>query len=146
MRSDTFKKGVVRAPHRSLLKALGLTDEEIGRPIIGIASSANEIIPGHMHLKQISDAAKAGIWMAGGTPMEFSTIGICDGIAMDHKGMNFSLPSRELIADSIELVANGQIRVGPLISALAPLADGPQWFDRLYAREPGLMKVVLQPS
>jgi len=107
MRSDTFKKGVVRAPHRSLLKALGLTDEEIGRPIIGIASSANEIIPGHMHLKQISDAAKAGIWMAGGTPMEFSTIGICDGIAMDHKGMNFSLPSRELIADSIELVANG---------------------------------------
>jgi len=107
MRSDSFKKGIIRAPHRSLLKALGLTDEEIHRPIIGIASSANEIIPGHMHLKQITDAVKAGVWMAGGTPMEFSTIGICDGIAMDHKGMNFSLPSREIIADSVELVAHG---------------------------------------
>lgn len=107
MRSDVFKKGVVRAPHRSLLKALGLTDEEIERPIIGIASSANEIIPGHIHLKELADAVKKGVIMAGGTPMEFSTIGICDGIAMDHKGMNFSLPSRELIADSVEVVANG---------------------------------------
>jgi dihydroxy-acid dehydratase len=107
MRSDAFKKGVVRAPHRSLLKALGLTDEEIQRPIIGIASSANEIIPGHIHLRQLAEAVKSGIWMAGGTPMEFSTIGICDGLAMDHHGMNFSLPSRELIADSVELVAHG---------------------------------------
>jgi dihydroxy-acid dehydratase len=107
MRSDVFKKGVIRAPHRSLLKALGLTDEEIQRPLIGIASSANEIIPGHMHLQQVSQAVKTGILIAGGTPMEFSTIGICDGIAMDHKGMNFSLPSRELVADTVELVAYG---------------------------------------
>lgn len=107
MRSDVIKKGAVRAPHRSLLKALGLTEEEISRPIIGVASSANEIIPGHMHLKQISAAVKAGIYMAGGTPLEFSTIGVCDGIAMDHGGMNFSLPSRELIADSIEITACG---------------------------------------
>lgn len=107
MRSDIFKKGAIRAPHRSLLKALGLTDEEIERPLIGIASSANEIIPGHMHLKQLADAVKAGVLMAGGTPMEYSTIGICDGIAMDHHGMNFSLPSREIIADSVELVAHG---------------------------------------
>ncbi|MCP4219120.1 MAG: dihydroxy-acid dehydratase [bacterium] len=107
MRSDVFKKGAVRAPHRSLLKALGLTDEEIRRPIIGIASSANEIIPGHMHLEQVNEAVRTGILMAGGTPMKFSTIGICDGIAMDHKGMNFSLPSRELIADTVEVVANG---------------------------------------
>ncbi|MCP4217572.1 MAG: dihydroxy-acid dehydratase [bacterium] len=107
MRSDIFKKGAERAPHRSLLKALGLTDEEIRRPVIGIASSANEIIPGHMHLEQINEAVKTGILMAGGTPMKFSTVGICDGIAMDHKGMNFSLPSRELIADSVEVVANG---------------------------------------
>ena len=98
---------MVRAPHRSLLKALGLTDKEIERPIIGIASSANEIIPGHMHLKQVAEAVRAGILMAGGTPMEFSTIGICDGIAMDHHGMNFSLPSRELVADSVEAVAHG---------------------------------------
>lgn len=106
MRSDLMKKGLNRAPHRSLLKALGLTDDEIKRPIIGVASSVNEIIPGHMHLQGITDAVKAGIRMAGGTPMQFSTIGICDGIAMDHKGMKFSLPSRELIADSVELVAN----------------------------------------
>jgi len=107
MRSDVFKKGAVRAPHRSLLKALGLTDKEIYQPIIGIASSANEIIPGHMQLKQLSEAVKSGILMAGGTPMEFGTIGICDGLAMDHHGMNFSLPSRELVADSVELVAHG---------------------------------------
>lgn len=107
MRSDAIKKGVIRAPHRSLLKALGLTDEEIQRPLIGIASSANEIIPGHIHLKQLADAVRTGILMAGGTPMEFSTIGICDGIAMDHHGMNFSLPSREVIADSVEIVAHG---------------------------------------
>lgn len=107
MRSDVIKKGVTRAPHRSLLKALGFTNEEIQRPLIGIASSANEVIPGHMHLKQVADAVKAGVLMGGGTPMEFSTIGICDGIAMDHHGMNFSLPSRELIADSVEVVANG---------------------------------------
>src|SRR5512137_2893921 len=102
MRSDLMKKGLERAPHRSLFKALGLTDEEIRRPMIGIANSANEIIPGHLHLHQISEAVKAGIRMAGGTPIEFFTIGVCDGIAMNHAGMRYSLASRELIADSVE--------------------------------------------
>ena len=105
MRSDKMKKGLERAPHRSLFKALGLTDEEIERPMIGIANSANEVIPGHLHLHQISEAVKAGIRMAGGTPFEFFTIGICDGIVMGHEGMKYSLSSRELIADSIESMA-----------------------------------------
>ena len=97
-----MKKGLERAPHRSLFKALGLTDEEIERPMIGIANSANEVIPGHLHLHQISDAVKTGIRIAGGTPLEFFTIGVCDGIVMGHEGMKYSLSSRELIADSIE--------------------------------------------
>jgi len=105
MRSDEMKRGIERAPHRSLFKALGLTDEEIDQPMIGIANSANEVIPGHLHLHQISSAVKAGIRMAGGTPMEFFTIGICDGIVMGHEGMKYSLSSRELIADSIESMA-----------------------------------------
>jgi dihydroxy-acid dehydratase len=105
MRSDRMKKGIERAPHRSLFKALGLTDREMERPMIGIASSANEVIPGHLHLHQISEAVKSGIRMAGGTPMEFFTIGICDGIIMGHEGMKYSLSSRELIADSIESMA-----------------------------------------
>ena len=105
MRSDVMKKGLERAPHRSLFKALGLTDEEIERPMIGIANSANEVIPGHLHLHQISDAVKAGIRMAGGTPLEFFTIGVCDGIVMGHEGMRYSLSSRELVADSIESMA-----------------------------------------
>ncbi|MGB2651193.1 MAG: dihydroxy-acid dehydratase [Candidatus Omnitrophota bacterium] len=104
MRSDQMKKGVERAPHRSLFKALSYTDEELKRPIIGIVNSANEVIPGHMHLKGLSEAVKAGVRMAGGTPMEFNTIGVCDGIAMGHKGMKYSLPSRELIADSVEIM------------------------------------------
>jgi dihydroxy-acid dehydratase len=105
MRSDVMKKGLERAPHRSLFKALGLTDEEIHRPMIGVANSANELIPGHLHLHQLSDAVKAGIRMAGGTPLEFFTIGVCDGIIMGHEGMKYSLSSRELIADSVESVA-----------------------------------------
>jgi len=105
MRSDAMKKGLERAPHRSLFKALGLTDEEIERPMIGIANSANEVIPGHLHLHQISDGVKAGIRMAGGTPLEFFTIGVCDGIVMGHEGMKYSLSSRELVADSIESMA-----------------------------------------
>lgn len=105
MRSDVIKKGVARAPHRSLLKALGLTDEEMNKPFIGVAQAANEIIPGHLHLKHIAQAAKDGIRMAGGIPFEFSTIGVCDGLAMNHEGMKYSLPSRELIADSIEIMA-----------------------------------------
>ncbi len=105
MRSDRMKKGVERAPHRSLMKAMGYTDEEISRPIIGVANSFNEVIPGHVHLRQIVDAVKAGIRMAGGTPMEFGGIGVCDGIAMNHLGMRYSLASRELIADSVEVMA-----------------------------------------
>ncbi|NPA25363.1 MAG: dihydroxy-acid dehydratase [Deltaproteobacteria bacterium] len=105
MRSHQITKGIERAPHRSLLKAIGYTDSELERPLIGIAQSANEVIPGHIHLDRICTAVKDGIRMAGGTPMEFSTIGICDGIAMGHTGMKYSLASRELIADSVESMA-----------------------------------------
>jgi len=105
MRSDVMKKGLERAPHRSLFKAMGYTDEELARPLIGVANSANEVIPGHIHLHRIAQAVKDGIRMAGGTPLEFATIGICDGIAMGHEGMKYSLGSRELIADSIEVMA-----------------------------------------
>ncbi len=105
MRSDIIKKGIDRAPHRSLLKSIGYTNEEIQRPLIGIANSANTIIAGHVHLDKIVEAVKAGIYMAGGTPVEFGTIGVCDGIAMNHIGMKYSLSSRELIADSIEVMA-----------------------------------------
>lgn len=106
MRSDLMKTGEDRIAHRALFRALGLTDEEINRPIIGVVNSKNEIIPGHMHLDLISEAVKAGIRMAGGTPVEFPAIGVCDGIAMNHEGMYFSLPSREHIADSVEIMAN----------------------------------------
>ncbi|MGC8604367.1 MAG: dihydroxy-acid dehydratase [Desulfomonilaceae bacterium] len=105
MRSDSMKKGLVRAPSRALLKAMGLTNEEIERPLIGVVNSANEVIPGHIHLDLIAEAVKAGIRMAGGTPLEFPTIGVCDGLAMGHEGMKYSLASRELIADSIEIMA-----------------------------------------
>ncbi len=105
MRSDRMKKGIEKAPHRSLFKAMGYTDEEIQQPLVGVVNSANEIIPGHIHLDIIADAVKAGIRMAGGTPVEFPTIGVCDGIAMSHEGMKYSLASRELIADSIEVMA-----------------------------------------
>jgi len=105
MRSDLMKKGLEKAPHRSLFKAMGMTDEEIRRPMVGIANSANEIIPGHIHLDKIAEAVKAGVRLAGGTPIEFSTIGVCDGIAMNHEGMKYSLSSRELIADSVEIMA-----------------------------------------
>ncbi len=105
MRSDDMKKGIGRLPHRALLKACGLTDMEIARPVIGVANSVNELIPGHIHLDKISEAVKAGIRAAGGTPLEFATIGVCDGIAMNHQGMNYSLASREIIADSIEATA-----------------------------------------
>jgi dihydroxy-acid dehydratase len=102
MRSDFVKKGIERAPHRSLMKAMGYTDEEIRRPLIGVANSWNEIVPGHTHLREIAEAVKAGIRMAGGTPIEFNTIAVCDGIAMGHTGMKYSLASREIIADSCE--------------------------------------------
>ncbi len=104
MRSDEMKKGLARAPHRSLLYALGLTEEEIYRPIIGVVNSFNEVVPGHIHLRTISEAVKAGIRLAGGTPLEFPSIAVCDGIAMGHTGMKYSLGSRELIADSTEVM------------------------------------------
>ena len=102
MRSDRMKKGIERAPHRSLFAAMGCVGEELERPIIGIANSGNELIPGHIHLDRLCQAVKDGVRMAGGTPFEFRTIGICDGIAMNHEGMHYSLPSRELIADTVE--------------------------------------------
>ncbi len=104
MRSDVVKRGIERAPHRSLLRALGCGDSEIEAPFVGIINSYTDIIPGHMHLRMIAEAVKQGVWSAGGVPFEVNTIGICDGIAMNHAGMRFSLPSRELIADSVEVV------------------------------------------
>lgn len=106
MRSDMMKTGIDRIPHRALFRSLGLTDEELSRPIIGVVNAKNEIIPGHIHLNTIAEAVKSGIRMAGGTPIEFPAIGVCDGIAMNHEGMFFSLPSREHIADSVEIMAN----------------------------------------
>lgn len=103
-RSDLIKKGISKAPHRSLLKAIGLIDQEIEQPLIGIVNSFNEVVPGHIHLDKIARAAKDGIRMGGGTPFEFNVIGICDGITMNHPGMKYSLPSREVIADSVELM------------------------------------------
>ena len=102
MRSDIVKKGLERAPHRSLFYAMGYDAVELKKPLIGIVNSFNEIIPGHVHLNKIAEAVKAGVYAAGGLPVEFNTIGVCDGIAMGHSGMNYSLASRELIADSVE--------------------------------------------
>ncbi len=107
MRSDSAKKGIERAPHRSLMKASGYTDWEIERPWIGVVNAYNAIIPGHVHLKRLAEAVKAGVYAAGGLPLEFPVIGVCDGIAMNHEGMKYSLPSRELIMDSIEVMAQG---------------------------------------
>lgn len=105
MKSDVVKKGATRCAHRSLFNAMGFGPEDLKKPLIGICNSFNEVIPGHIHLREITEAAKLGVAAAGGTPMEFPAIGVCDGIAMGHTGMKFSLASRELIADSIEAVA-----------------------------------------
>jgi dihydroxy-acid dehydratase len=105
MRSDIVKKGSTRAAHRSLFYAMGYTPGDLEKPLIGVVNSFNEIIPGHIHLREIAEAVKAGVWAAGGTPIEFPSIGICDGIAMGHEGMKYPLASRELIADSIEAMA-----------------------------------------
>lgn len=105
MKSDNAKKGVARAPHRSLFYAMGYTDEELDRPLIGVCCAKNEIIPGHIELDRIAEAVKSGVRIAGGTPIEFPAIGVCDGIAMGHEGMKYSLVTRELIADSIECMA-----------------------------------------
>ena len=104
-KSDNACKGVARAPHRSLYYASGYTDEELNQPMVGIICAKNELIPGHIELDRISEAVKAGVRMAGGTPIEFPAIGVCDGIAMGHEGMKYSLVTRELIADSVECVA-----------------------------------------
>lgn len=104
-KSDTVRSGVERAPHRSLLRSLGFVGEEMERPLVGLINSYNEIIPGHTHLDKVGDAVRAGIYMGGGMPVQVQTIGVCDGIAMNHAGMKYSLASRELIADSVEIVA-----------------------------------------
>mgnify|MGYP001229444761 CR=1 FL=1 len=105
MRSDNVTKGVERAPNRSLFYALGYTKEELERPLIGVVCSYNEIVPGHMNLDKIAEAVKAGVRAAGGTPVEFPAIAVCDGIAMGHIGMKYSLVTRDLIADSTEAMA-----------------------------------------
>jgi dihydroxy-acid dehydratase len=105
MRSDGVKKGIERAPHRSLLRAVGICRDDFSKPFIGVVNSFNEIVPGHIHLRSIAEAVEGGIRSGGGVPFEFNTIGICDGIAMNHPGMKYSLPSRELIADSVETMA-----------------------------------------
>ncbi len=105
MKSDAIKKGIERAPHRSLLHALGLTTAEIDRPFIGVVNSFSEVVPGHMHLRALAEAVKEGVRRGGGVPFEFNTIAVCDGISMNHQGMKYSLPSRELIADSVEIMA-----------------------------------------
>ena len=105
MRSDNVTKGMQQAPHRSLFNALGYTKEELDRPLVGIVSSYNEIVPGHMNLDKIVEAVKMGVAMAGGTPIVFPAIAVCDGIAMGHTGMKYSLVTRDLIADSTECMA-----------------------------------------
>jgi dihydroxy-acid dehydratase len=105
MRSDIIKKGLHRAPHRSLLRACGVTDEDMDRPFIGVANSFTDIVPGHVHLKGVSEAVKTGINNAGGVAFEFNTMAICDGIAMNHEGMRYSLASREIVADTVESMA-----------------------------------------
>ena len=102
MRSESVKKGIERAPHRALLRAVGLCSDDFSKPFVGVVNSFNEVVPGHIHLRSIAEAVKAGVRSQGGVPFEFNTIGICDGIAMNHPGMKYSLPSRELIADSVE--------------------------------------------
>lgn len=131
-RSHKMIKGLEKAPHRSLLFALGMTREEMRRPLIGVVNSANEIVPGHMHLDIIARAVKDGVRMAGGTPMEFPTIGVCDGLAMNHEGMKMSLPSRELIADSIE------------ISATAVPFDGLVFIPNCDKIVPGMLMAMLR--
>lgn len=105
MKSDVIKKGIERAPHRALLRAVGCSSDDWGKPFIGVVNSFTEIVPGHIHLQTIARAVKDGIRSRGGVPFEVNTIAVCDGIAMNHQGMKYSLPSRELIADSVEVVA-----------------------------------------
>jgi len=125
MRSNVIKKGLDKAPHRSLLKALGYVEEELERPLIGVVNSYNEIVPGHLHLNEITACVKAGVRLAGGTPVEFPAIAVCDGIAMNHSGMKYSLASRELIADSIEVMAEAhQFDALALVTACDKIVPG----------------------
>ena len=159
-RSDLMISGPERAPHRSLLRSDGLSEWELNRPIIGIANSFSDIIPGHIHLDKLAQAVKAGIYAAGGTPLEFNTIGVCDGIAMNHLGMKYSLPSRELIADSLEIMAMAhpfdglvlmascdKIIPGMLIASARLnipaifISGGPMLPGRVFGRDTGLDKV-----
>ena len=105
MKSDTVKRGIQRAPHRSLLRACGLTDDDFEKPFIGIANSYTDIVPGHIHLRELAEDVKEGVNAAGGVAFEFNTMAICDGIAMNHDGMRYSLASREIIADTVESMA-----------------------------------------
>jgi dihydroxy-acid dehydratase len=160
VRSKLMKSGLEKYPHRSLLKAMGLTDAEIDRPLIGIANSFNELIPGHIHLDKITQAAAAGVRLAGGTPMQFGVIGVCDGLAMHHQGMKYSLASRELICDSIEIMATAhpldglvlvancdKIVPGMLMAALrlnipaVLISGGPMLAGRFQGREVDLISV-----
>ena len=139
-RSDNITAGPERMPNRSLLRACGMTDEEMKQPIIGVVSAYSEIIPGHINLDKIADAVKAGVRMAGGTPVLVPAIGVCDGIAMGHIGMKYSLASRELIADSVEtlaqahqldglvLIPNCDKIVPGMLMAAARLTFRPSWF------------------
>lgn len=159
-RSDLMIKGAERAPHRALLRADGFSDWEMERPIIGIANSFNEIVPGHIYLDRLVEAVKAGVYAAGGTPIAFNTIGVCDGIAMNHEGMKYSLPSRELIADSIEVMAMAhpfdglvllsscdKIIPGMLIAATRLnipsifVSGGPMLPGKVFGKDTGLDKV-----
>ncbi|MDD1764202.1 MAG: dihydroxy-acid dehydratase [Methanobacteriaceae archaeon] len=120
MRSDTIKKGIQRAPHRSLLRACGVTDLEMEKPFIGVANSFTDIVPGHIHLKKVAESVKLGISQAGGVPFEFNTMAICDGLAMNHEGMRYSLASREIVADTVESMAQAH-RLDGLV--LLPTCD-----------------------
>jgi dihydroxy-acid dehydratase len=160
VRSQLMKSGLEKYPHRSLLKAMGLTDAEIDRPLIGIANSFNELIPGHIHLDKITQAAAAGVRLDGGTPLQFGVIGVCDGLAMHHQGMKYSLASRELICDSIEIMATAhpldglvlvancdKIVPGMLMAALrlnipaVLISGGPMLAGRFQGREVDLISV-----
>ena len=134
MISDQIKTGVDRAPHRSLLYALGLTEEELSRPLIAVVSAQSDIIPGHVHLDKIAEAVKAGVYAAGGTPVVVPAIGVCDGIVMGHKGMHYSLASRELIADSVETLLTAHCFDG---AVLIPNCDKivPRYADGSHPRE-----------
>ncbi len=120
MRSDEVKRGIRRAPHRSLLRALGLTDEDLERPFVAVVNSFTSVVPGHIHLNRVAEAVKAGVVSAGGVPFEFNTIAVCDGLAMGHEGMRYSLPSRDIIADSVEVMVQAHRLDG---MALIPNCD-----------------------